>query len=727
MRVEPLVRLHPRFTHLIASGDTLVLVADEDSQVVHDPLAVAVLPHLDGSRTAPEVAEWVEHDATTVHFVILSLLRHGLAVEIPPDEEVDGPSLSGVAARLSDAWLASAAAGSCLVPPGEWSGPAGMSLLLCDDYLRPEVARTVVDRRNSAGSVGPVLMARIGGAAVWVGPVLGPGAACFDCLADRLRLNLTARSVVHGESGAADHEVRTLRPLVPQEAFQRLADLLPGVAGEGPGRVLRAAGLSGDGDVTDHHVASLPACPSCGDPSLTLPGSDFRLEPRPMGGHSGGGFRIVDPEETLARHGHLLSPLVGVVRRVTRMVAPGPELVHVYTASHAHHYGPGNLKAVRDDQRDHSGGKGRTDLDARASAFCECLERFSFVHRGSEPVRRARASALGSDAIGPEDLLLFSEAQYEGREEWNRGLTSAFQYVPERYRDEEILWSPVRNLRTQEIRFVPSAALYYGIPDTGQPFVDADSNGLAGGNCLEEAILQGFLELVERDAVALWWYNRARLPGVDLGTAEDPWIGKVVELYRSLGRRVWVLDLTHDLEIPTFAALSAIEEGSPQDIIFGFGAHLDARIALTRAMTELNQMLPTIVQERDLLRRRLLPDFGEAIAFWDRATLDQHPYLLPHPATAPRSLADFPRPERGDLRMHVLDCVARAERVGCAVYAHDLTRPDVGFAVAKVFAPGLRHFWRRTAPGRLYDTPVALGWLDGPLDESELNPVSMFV
>ena len=29
-------------------------------------------------------------------------------------------------------------------------------------------------------------------------------------------------------------------------------------------------------------------------------------------------------------------------------------------------------------------------------------------------------------------------------------------------------------------------------------------------------MLQGFLELVERDAVALWWYNRTRQPAVDL-------------------------------------------------------------------------------------------------------------------------------------------------------------------------------------------------------------------
>jgi ribosomal protein S12 methylthiotransferase accessory factor len=39
----------------------------------------------------------------------------------------------------------------------------------------------------------------------------------------------------------------------------------------------------------------------------------------------------------------------------------------------------------------------------------------------------------------------------------------------------------------------------------------------------------------------------------------------------------------------------------------------------------------------------------------------------------------------------------------------------------------LRHFWRRLAPGRLYDTPLALGWTDRRLGEDELNPYSIFV
>jgi ribosomal protein S12 methylthiotransferase accessory factor len=41
----------------------------------------------------------------------------------------------------------------------------------------------------------------------------------------------------------------------------------------------------------------------------------------------------------------------------------------------------------------------------------------------------------------------------------------------------------------------------------------------------------------------------------------------------------------------------------------------------------------------------------------------------------------------------------------------------------RVIVPGMRHFYRRFAPGRLYDVPVKLGWLDRPVAEANLNPV----
>jgi ribosomal protein S12 methylthiotransferase accessory factor len=57
----------------------------------------------------------------------------------------------------------------------------------------------------------------------------------------------------------------------------------------------------------------------------------------------------------------------------------------------------------------------------------------------------------------------------------------------------------------------------------------------------------------------------------------------------------------------------------------------------------------------------------------------------------------------------------------------DMTRPDIGLPVVKVMVPGLRHFWQRLAPGRLYDVPVDMGWLKTPLEETELNPLGLFI
>ena len=85
------------------------------------------------------------------------------------------------------------------------------------------------------------------------------------------------------------------------------------------------------------------------------------------------------------------------------------------------------------------------------------------------------------------------------------------------------------------------------------------------------------------------------------------------------------------------------------------------------------------------------------------------------------------RPAPNDLVEAVEHCRKLVEARGMDMLVLDQTRPDIGLPVAKVFVPGLRHFWARFAPGRLYDVPVQLGWLDQPTPESELNPFPMFL
>ncbi len=55
--------------------------------------------------------------------------------------------------------------------------------------------------------------------------------------------------------------------------------------------------------------------------------------------------------------------------------------------------------------------------------------------------------------------------------------------------------------------------------------------------------------------------------------------------------KLWVLDITSDLGIPTYIAITHWLQDGRENVEFGSGAHFDARIALLRALTELNQFL----------------------------------------------------------------------------------------------------------------------------------------
>jgi len=102
--------------------------------------------------------------------------------------------------------------------------------------------------------------------------------------------------------------------------------------------------------------------------------------------------------------------------------------------------------------------------------------------------------------------------------------------------------------------------------------------------------------------------------------------------------------------------------------------------------------------------------------------LRDHPYLTP-------SGASIVRPDlhsnfgQLDTRAQVTACVDLVKRTGLDFLVLDQTRPDIEAPVVRVIVPGLRHFYRRFAPGRLYDVPVKLGLRDRPLAEHELNPL----
>jgi ribosomal protein S12 methylthiotransferase accessory factor len=213
---------------------------------------------------------------------------------------------------------------------------------------------------------------------------------------------------------------------------------------------------------------------------------------------------------------------------------------------------------------------------------------------------------------------------------------------------------------------------------------------------------------------------------VDLDAFGDPWTSRLREVHAALHREVWVLDLTADLGIPTMAALSRRTDKPAEDVMLGFGAHFDPAVALRRALTELNQMMPHVVEARADGSGYATRD-PEVLNWMTTATVANQPYLLPDPSRAPVRPADHPYAPRRDL----LDDIAAAEALlrsrGLEMLVLDQTRPDVGLPVARVVVPGLRLHWSRFAPGRLFDVPVRLGRLAGPTRYDDLNPIPLFL
>jgi ribosomal protein S12 methylthiotransferase accessory factor len=609
-------------------------------------------------------------------------------------------------------------------------GPA--DVVLTDSYLRGELGTFNAEALRSGR---PWLLVKPSGRQVWIGPLFRPEkTGCWQCLVQRLRANSPVATYLEGKNGhagAAVHD-RACTPATLHVAWGLAANAVATwvVRGELPELDSKLQTLDVPSwRLQTHTLVRLPYCPACGrrDDEEPRPFRPPVLESNQKRFTSDGGHRVVPPEETLARFGHHVSPITGAVSLLERAAPDGDGVLHVYVAGGNVARQHRDLARLRSDLRSMNAGKGTSDVQARASGLCEGLERHSGVFRGDEPRRRARMRELGGAAVPLDDCLLFSDRQYRERDDRNAA-ASRFSFIPVRFDSEaDIEWSPAWSLTRREVRYLPTAFCYYDYPQPDEgTYCIACSNGNAAGNTLEEAILQGFLELVERDSVALWWYNRVRRPGVEMDSFGEPYLGRLQAFLREHGREFWVLDLTSDLGIPVFVSICRRTDGPPEQIVPGFGAHLDPRVALLRAVTEMNQMLASPLLE-PAGKELGAPTADPETAHWlTTATVANQPYLLPAEGP-PLTVASYRHDWADDVMEDVRACQARVERAGMEMLVLDQTRPEIGLPVAKVIVPGLRHFWPRLAPGRLYDVPVRLGWLRRRLAEEELNPVSMFL
>ena len=750
--------LTPHLEFRILGEDQVILVADKFNTLLGGEIFGNLLPLIDGKRNACELEAVLEnnHHSSTVQTALKNLGSSGYIVSAEHGIE-KGPAAFwttlGVSPRFAEEQIKCAR-----VSVGGDDGKLAESLRsvgidvcdddptlvvqVVDDYLSPELAAFNKEMLESGGAWMPM---RLRGIESLIGPVFRPGegGACWECLAYRMRSHQEVHNFVRNRFGEENAFVSPVvvpfnaelsRHLVTQEILKWI--VLKGTAAISDHVLTWDVSTS---RLEHHRVSRRPQCRACGDENLYRPDripQQVTLHESPKRVWNSGGVRTRSPERTFERYEHLVSPVSGIVSWLRKPPEPSrPDWLHVHWAGSNHALQTKSLSTLRRSLRSKAAGKGSTTAQSKASALCESIERYSGAFHNDEiRVRRRYVDFNGSReeiAIHPNDVQLFSNYQLNNAEAINAE-EHPYNIVPQRFHSEqEMDWTPLWSFTQHKHVYLPTSMLYSRIPETRQPYdLIADSNGCAAGNTLEEAIYQGFLELVERDAFAIWWYNALQAPKVDLRSFNDEYLHNIECHYDMYSRELWVLDITSDLGIPTFVALSRRYDQEDEIIIYGAGAHLDAEVAVLRAVCECNQFLNVVADYSGLRNRSGFNTNNEdavALDWWENVRTQDHKFLGHETKAKDRKPRHWKVPASQGIDDDIRHCIDIVQSKGLDFLVLDQTRPDIGMPVARTVVPGLRHFWPRFAPGRLYDVPVEMKKRRKPLRESELNPLPVIV
>jgi len=302
--------------------------------------------------------------------------------------------------------------------------------------------------------------------------------------------------------------------------------------------------------------------------------------------------RVFDPETTLANTTKLL-PQIGVTRiaNITDLDRVGIPVFSAIRPSAA----AGAISIYS--------GKGATETNARISAIMESFERCL----AEQPEVSINLSGVPLNVERINDT-------YESLSESYPTLYPDALLLPQPFAEPTSLeWVMGHDLMNDIDVFVPANAVFHPYnPQEANALFRSNTNGLASGNTIEEAVLHGLLEVIERDALSIAEYTRN--PGREILLSEDD--GVNYELKRKMEEtgikvKLWLLD--SDINIPTIvAALDDTVLEDPALLVMGAGAHLSPEIAVTRALTEAAQSRVVQIHgaREDTDRERVVRTFG---------------------------------------------------------------------------------------------------------------------
>jgi len=310
-------------------------------------------------------------------------------------------------------------------------------------------------------------------------------------------------------------------------------------------------------------------------------------------------------------------------------------------------------------------GKGVTETAARASAIMEGIERFSAEPDGHEIILDMHSSLADKEpTLAPKDLII------------PRGTNSETLYP----------WMKGYDIIQNEAIWVPAHAVGHPVPLDYNTLMKTNTNGLASGNTIEEAVYHAICELIERDAWSL--VEASHNAGLVIKNINDPMALQLLDRFAEADIDIILRDITSDVGIPTVVAVADdVKLKDPTLLTIGMGTHSCPEIALFRALTEVAQSRATQIHgaREDTTEGLMKGKIGyERTKRINRKWFDSEKTI---------QYSEIHRFESDDFLEEIQYITDRLNAIGCnRIIVCDLTLPHIGVPVVRVIVPGLEMY-----------------------------------
>jgi len=312
-------------------------------------------------------------------------------------------------------------------------------------------------------------------------------------------------------------------------------------------------------------------------------------------------------------------------------------------------------------------GKGGTPHQSEASAVMELAERFSFFSFCKneknffvEKYRNINDHALSFEAIAKS--VHDDSPDLEKAREIFSGLPLKWAWAYNLTRDKEVL-----------------------IPFNWF-FTINEFNGPSAGNCVEEAVLQGICELVERHVSSIISRNKLKTPAIDLESATDPLVLEMLQKFKKVGVNLYATDFSLDTGIPSVGVLAYDPSTFPEnsEIIWTAGTTPDPQKALSRAITEVAQLGGDFNTNSNYVASGL-PKFRE---------LSEVDFIIESESTV--RISNLQNIANDNIKTEVENCVSALSRIDMEVILVNTTHSKLEVPAFYAIIPGA-HFRERAA------------------------------